>query len=45
MEFGLLQDIGVCYAFVEYEDLIGVHNALKVYFFLSLYKILSVCPF
>lgn len=23
------KDIGVCYAFVEYEDLIGVHNALK----------------
>ncbi|KAB2613806.1 CASP-like protein [Pyrus ussuriensis x Pyrus communis] len=24
------QKIGVCYAFVEYEDIAGVHNALKV---------------
>lgn len=31
MRFGFLQDIGVCYAFVEFEDLSGVHNALKVY--------------
>ncbi|KAI4341782.1 hypothetical protein MLD38_026466 [Melastoma candidum] len=25
----LRKEIGVCYAFVEYEDLVGVHNAIK----------------
>lgn len=25
-----LQEIGVCYAFVEFEDIIGVQNALQV---------------
>jgi len=25
-----VQEIGVCYAFVEFEDLFGVQNALKV---------------
>lgn len=27
---GVLQEIGICYAFVEFEDMIGVHNAIKV---------------
>ncbi|KAK4742816.1 hypothetical protein SAY87_000817 [Trapa incisa] len=26
----LRKDIGICYAFVEFEDIIGVHNAIKV---------------
>lgn len=25
-----IQDLGVCYAFVEFEDMDGVHNAVKV---------------
>lgn len=25
-----MQDVGVCYAFVEFEDMAGVHNAVKV---------------
>lgn len=30
-KFGMnMQEIGVCYAFVEFEDLFGVQNALKV---------------
>lgn len=24
------QEIGVCFAFVEFEDMSGVHNAIKV---------------
>ena len=28
--FNLIQDVGVCYAFVEFEDMTGVHNAVKV---------------
>lgn len=27
------QDVGVCYAFVEFEDMSGVHNAVKVLIF------------
>lgn len=25
-----MQDVGVCYAFVEFEDMSGVQNAVKV---------------
>jgi hypothetical protein len=25
-----VQDVGVCYAFVEFEDMFGVRNAVKV---------------
>lgn len=28
--FTYTQDVGVCYAFVEFEDMSGVHNAVKV---------------
>lgn len=28
--FTYVQDVGVCYAFVEFEDMAGVHNAVKV---------------
>lgn len=29
--FTCIQDVGVCYAFVEFEDMTGVHNAVKVW--------------
>lgn len=31
--FTLSQDVGVCYAFVEFEDMSGVQNAVKVLIF------------
>lgn len=32
-----LQDIDVCYAFVEFEDIFGVQNAVKVRIFAAIY--------
>lgn len=26
-----MKDVGVCYAFVEFEDMTGVHNAVNVW--------------
>ena len=34
-----MQDVGVCYAFVEFEDMAGVHNAVKVCISLNNFKI------
>ena len=31
--FTFIQDVGVCYAFVEFEDMTGVYNAVKVWIF------------
>lgn len=30
LEFDVMQDIDVCYAFVEFEDVTGVQNAIEV---------------
>lgn len=42
-----VQEIGVCYAFVEFEDILGVQNALKVWTTLwlvyYLFNLLFVC--
>ena len=37
-----VQEIGVCYAFVEFEDILGVQNALKVWTTLNLF-IICLC--
>lgn len=45
-----MKDIGVCYAFVEFEDIAGVQNAIKVkktsiYYLVYIYHSTSVSGF
>ena len=41
--FICMQDVGVCYAFVEFEDMTSVHNAVKVWiYFKNLPKNISL---
>lgn len=35
-----VQEIGVCYAFVEFEDITGVQNAIKVWMYISILIVL-----